>query len=409
MPNRIKVLIIIISTVAILLVACANHPAYYHEADAYVMATYTHTPTPTYTPLSPTPSPEPFTDPTPPSKIAILTHSSFQPNTWVDELTGLHGITNIIIHTHPRHDSPPAAAENIVNQIAANPDIRMLIVNPVTSDTDYKISMLCQQRDDIFIIYIGYNPAWPTPTNAHLVLEMDILATADNFVRTAKYMGASTLAYFYDSASAWEQVGNDFIQVEYVESDKHILMREVSQEVGLNFVEVDIDGAMQCGSSTAMFMHDTLPPLVENYGPGIVFHGLCNERLLWSLNMGAIYIPMYPSWFATTPEHIAHELSITATCNVELVGQVKTALAERVGPGRVASFPMPPGLLMPLAAAEYGAMWIHGDVAYEGVELDVLQRIMARIIAQHIGDEHDVRLEASHGNHVLVEIGYLVY
>ena len=229
---------------------------------------------------------------------------------------------------------------------------------------------------------------------------------------------AMTLVYFYDSSISWVWGCDDFIQEEYVKSDLHHMMRELSEEIGLSFIAVDIGGAMQCGSSINQFMWETLPPLIEEHRTDIVFFGLCNERTFWSWReLGFIYLPTYASWFEPTPLDFAFELSlryfpfssIDGTHDIAyLVDEIRAALEERNQQGRIASWPMSTRMLFPLAAAEYGVRWMQGEVPQEGIDIHILEQIMIDIIAGHTGLQHGATLTALAENGVVYENYILV-
>jgi len=372
-----------------------------------------------------------------PSKIAIITlESSLTFNYhvadgWIAELARRHGEENLIIYSWPvrRHNFTPYETFDMINEIAANPEIGVLIINPAWSGTDHIVSILREQRDDIFVVYIDYTThetghpqlhdnTLSYATNVNLILEFDRNKQVRSFPAQARELGATTLVYFYDTMIWYFEE-----YVEWEESYWHGVIREKSAEAGLLFVEYDVYGAIQCGSSYSMFLGETIPLLIEAHGTDIVFFGVDNERLFWFWqNTGFIYLPMYPNWMGVTPEHIAWMLPVVDSDTREdadylpcLIEMVRVTLEEKNMLGRIASFAIETSLLFPIAAAEYGVKWMNGEVPREGIDLCVLEQIMSEIIAEYTGTQLGVTLNAFaedglvYENYILVFPDYLVY
>jgi len=323
-----------------------------------------------------------------------------------------------------------AADETIalIEAIASNPEIKMLIINPAWHETDHIVSTLRQTRDDIFIVYLGYsfhdNALAHATTNANLILDVNVDGMNRAFPAQTLELGARTLVYFYDTSIMWTWGEEDLYgSNEYEESYWHIFMRGKSAEIGLQFVEVNIGGAIQCGSSYAMFMHETIPPLIEELGEDIVLFGLDNERVFWTWRAhGFIYLPMQPAWFDLTPIDLAWEMQLfESSTNLaadmpQLIDEIRKELDERGLLGRIAAAPMPIHKLLHFAAVEYGIMWVQGEVPEEGIDMNVLEQIIVELIAEYTGQTyHGVTLTTlaengmTYENYILVMTDYLIY
>jgi hypothetical protein len=355
---------------------------------------------------------EPASEPSGP--IAIITDEwmASRVNPWGSDLwfTELVGRYSPIIYTWPSHHNFTAQATSMINEIARNPEIRVLVVNSAWHETSGFMGILREQREDIFIIYID-RPG----LHAHLFLELNELEMARNFAIKAWELGAQTLVYFYDSSPTWIWTADEIIKGEHEETDRQILLREKSEELGLSFIEFDIEGAIQCGSSYAAFMGEALPPLIEKYGPNLVLFGLDNERVWWSWSENFIYLPVLPSWHEFCPISLAFELRIIEGFrgdmphNSQLIEEIRAALDARGLRGRVATLPISTQILFSVAAAEYGLKWANGEVPKEGIDLYVLEQIMTGLIAEYTGFEHDINLTAHAKNHILISLDYFVY
>jgi hypothetical protein len=340
-----------------------------------------------------------------------------------------HNAENIILYTWGDWREREENIATIFNLIADNGDIEVLIISPdiLGVNTNDYVRILRERRDDIFIFYGGFGYAhfpfeniYPADTfsdavsNANLILEVNIYEIARNFPARAQEMGAETLIYFY-LGSDWCSETRDYVPTE--ESYLHRMLRELCEEIGLRFVEIDTNHEIQCGSSYGSYMSETIPPLLEEYGNNIVLLGLCNERIFWSWR-DFIYMPIYSQWFEPSPWDIAYNMffPVETNDNALLIEDIRNALDERNTRGRLASWPMSMQFLFPLAAAEYGLLWANGEVPHEGIDMPVLRQIMVNILAEHTGiEQHGISLSTltidgeTFENYILVLPDYLIY
>jgi len=378
-----------------------------------------------------------------PGKIAIITNqlqtssNPAQACNWITKLLERHGSDNVLVYTWPRRHRNSTARETIalIETIANNPEIRVLIISPAWQGTDYIVSILRETREDIFVIYLEYNitdqeqQSEDSPfqyntlayasANANLILDLDVDAMTRALPEKAWALGARTLVFFYDSYR-WE-----WDEEEFEEAYWHRFMREKSGEIGLTFVEVDINGEIQCGSSFAMFMAEVIPPLIEAHGTDTVLFGLDNERVFWDwLQHSFIYIPMPHNWFEPDPINLATGLQISEfsahfTDDMpdipHLIDEIRQELDERGLLGRIVSVPISSNLLVSLAATEYSIKWIHQEVPNEGIDTNALEQIMIGIIEEYTGiTNHGVTLTGFnqghiYENYILVTLDWFTY
>jgi len=460
--KKVIIRFIVIFPIILILAACKSQPVSYSETNDYVLTEDYRTEAEANQNNKPNEDKKTVTIPSPimpavvtprpartlgeyaklPGKIAIITdedlalESPYLRSYWVIELVERYGPKNVIIYTWSWRNNNYTATRPvaIINEIAKNLDIKVLIINPAIYWTDYIVSILREQRNDIFISYIEYeyrtdeavddnqhfrsNTLSDAASNANLILDFNVHEVARIFPEKARELGAKTLVYFYNSYSLEENV-------KYEESYQHRMMREKCAEIGLLFVEIDINGAIQCGSSYNDFMNETIPPLVEKYGVDIVLFNLDNERVFWSwMNFGFIYLPMYSSYFEPHPIDIARELSIIdySVYSIEdiynishLIEEIKETLEERNMIERTASWPISAHLLFPIAAVEYGIRWMYGEVPEESIDNHVLEQIMVDLITEYTGLQNGVTLTAleendvAYENYILVLLDYLIY
>ncbi|MCL2373321.1 MAG: DUF3798 domain-containing protein [Defluviitaleaceae bacterium] len=340
--------------------------------------------------------------PTLPGKIAVITTERIHDgDNWIIELTERHGPENILVYTWPPYGQL-TAMDNVIDAIATNPAIGVLIISPAQHQTDRILAEIRQRRGDIFIIHQGCQ-------DTNLFIEFDMHRQAAGLPATAQQLGASTLAFFYDSLFPADE-----------EFTTKRIMHNASAEIGLNFVEIDIYGYIQCGSSHHMFMQDNLPPLIERHGRDIVFVGLGNERLFWDWrDSNVIYLPLAGSqWFEPTLVDLAYELHIIDEDSRPadgvydipyVIDAIRQTLEYRGQLGRIATLPMPQNLLFHLAAAEYAIAWMNRDAPRVGVDEYLLAEIIVGLIEEFAGiPQHAVEVTAD-GGRMLVWVDYFVF
>jgi len=345
------------------------------------------------------------TSPTP-SRVAVLT----LPMGW-----GGHGCSSYIagwlqdkhgsdmIFHDTRWVGSRAAMAQTAEDIIQDMNIGVVVVSPAERGTNYFISKIREQRDDIFIIYIGYDsygyhdPPYISQTfseaahMADLILNIDMMEMYRRLPAQAQKLGAETLVFLYiepDDDSQW------VVDTSYEKN----LMRAASGEIGLQFIELSRSPwAIGCGSSYNSYLWDYVFPLIAEYGNNTTFIGLGGHRMFAMLaHSGAIYLPSYAQ---SSPSNIMNGMLLYGVHgglnfderpinNLELVIQeIRKTLAGKDMLGRVSSWPISASTLLTYAAVEYGFKWMNGEVLYDGIDSEILQQIMENIISTYTGEE----------------------
>jgi len=328
------------------------------------------------------------------------------------------------------------AAEEIIN----DPEIKVIIINSAPRGVNYFISKIREQRSDIFIVYIEYDSDnycdYPyislnfseSVGMADLILNIDMLEMYRSLPVQAQALGAETLVFFYidgwDDNSYW--TGRSYFY------DERAIMREMSDEIGLCFVEVARSPeCIGCNSDFFMYLQYNVPRLIENYGRDIAFLGLRGARVFTtSAREGVIYLSSYRQ---SSPARLARDMreymlipsSLLGVGNetlsdknnlTSIIEELRNALDEHGMQGRVSTWPVSASTLLTYAAVEYGIMWMNGDVPQYGVDMEILQRIMAGFIAEYSG-EYGLGVHLSqrtrdgnvYENYVLVFMDFMTY
>jgi len=376
-----------------------------------------------------------------PGRIAIFTESwgwggfggEYFSAKWLVDKHGAQNIFHNSRWTGSRH-SLELTAQSVIN----DPEIRVVIINSAKRGVNYFVSLIREQRNDIFIIYIEYDSYgycdYPYISQtfsqgvamADLILNVDMDAMYTAFPMQAQKLGAETIVFFAVEPGPCYCCG-DFFFDDFDYEERNI-MRVKSEQLGLNFVEAfRCHGAIGCMSDTARYMSENIPKWINKYGRNIAFAGLCDERLLWDFrNTGVVYpssLTMIPS-----PQFIALGLFIPSFLAMErelsmdisnlpfIIAETRKALAERDMLGRISTWPVHASALLTYAAVEYGIRWMNGEVPSTDIDLAVLEQIMVNFIAAYSGEEGlGVRLtQRSHDgntypNYILFFMDFMIY
>lgn len=370
-----------------------------------------------------------FQKPELPGKIAIITDEWNWNGSYTSavSLVEKYGAENVIHLTWSGwRDSEMLS---FVELIAQDPEIKVLIINPACFETDQIVSLLREQRKDIFIIYVEYailidsDDFTNSVSMANLILNANMHEVNRTIPMQAQKLGTETIISFSIDPNSYSYPYGFYDSLE-----EYHMMRAISEEIGLNFVEVFRgEYEIQCGSSLSGYIERTLPGLIEKYGNDIVLVGLCSERLLWySLSQGLIY----PSsqTFLPSPYFIAQNLSIPALIEMEreeffrkdnlafIIGETRKELEERNLLGRISTWPVSTCYMFAYVAVKYSIMWMNNEVPQEGIDIEVIEQIMVDFIAESTGEyEWGVGLvPLSHNsivypNYLLVFLDFMTY
>jgi len=353
-----------------------------------------------------------------PGRIVIITESRWGANQEYIAATGLaaeHGADKIVHINAPELFGRNSLqyAVTIAEKIIRDNEVRVLTVNPTGNGADHLVSLVRQQRSDIFVVYIEDRHSELNDASiADLILGINMPELNAAFPAQAQKLGAEAIIFFAID-DCWDGICC---------SIPRNIMRPKAEALGLNFVEVlRCRYTIGCGSSLAMYMAETMPVVIEKYGQNIVFAGLCDERFLWSFPGNSTIYPtsliMPPS-----PHFIAQGLFVPSLREMELekffdknntafiIAETRNFLEERNLLGRISTWPVSVNTMLTNAAVEYGIKWMNGEVPQNGIELAVLQQIMMDFIATYSGEDGlGVTLTRHSQNHILVFMDFMTY
>ena len=312
-------------------------------------------------------------------KIAIVTNTLSQNEEEyrsAQEMVARYGKDQIIHELWP--DNFMAEQEQmvtIVAKIAADPEVKALIINQAVPGTNAAIDKLLESRDDMFIVYSTPQENPPdVATRADLILMPDELKMGDNIPVQAQKLGAKTLVH-YSFPRHMAQV---------LLSARRELMRAKCEEIGLEFVDATAPDPTgdQGVTGAQLFILEDIPKKVQQYGKDTAFFSTnCSMQvplIQAAVETGAIYPqPCCPSPYHGFPTALGIESGDYSGNSLQNVIDETTRILEEKGVlGRFSTWPVPVAMMNTIASAEYAVKWMNGEVGDE-LDMEVLEQCMA--------------------------------
>lgn len=298
-----------------------------------------------------------------------------------------------------------------VSKLAADPEIKAVIINQAVPGTNAAIDKLLESRDDMLIIYgtPQENPE-DVAARADIILQPNELDMGPAMVEQAQKMGAKTFVH-YSFPRHMAQV---------LLSSRRELIKEKCAELGIEFVDATApDPTGDSGVSGAQqFILEDVPKMVAQYGKDTAFFSTnCAMQvplIKACVSEGAIYPqPCCPSPYHGYPAAlglVSEEDSAVEKMNIEdIVAQTTKALDEAGVLGRFSTWPVPVSMMITVAGTEYAFDWMAGNTNGK-LDLDALKVKMdeyAGLDCQMSPYTDDAG--TSYDNYQLIMMDYLTY
>jgi hypothetical protein len=316
---------------------------------------------------------------------------------------------------------------SIMQELAADPELRAVIINQAVINTNAAVDALLAVRDDVFVVYASAaeDPA-DVAMRANLLLDVNNPAIGSVFVSQAAAMGAETIAHY----SFPRHMGVPLLAL------RRDNMRAAAESYGINFVELVAPDPMGDGGVAATQLHITqdLPRQVDALGQNTVFFGtncgMMPPMIAQVLATGAMFVqPCCPSpyhgypgalgleAFVPTGEYDEDGEPILALMPLpELLEATSAAIAAQDMTGRIAGWAIPAAMMWTTIGFYYAVEWINGNVPQEFgvIDISVLDRL-AREYGASLGLTAGANLEPlvldgrTFDHFILGTIDYIVY
>jgi len=298
------------------------------------------------------------------AKIGIMTGTVSQNEEEyraAEEMIAKYGKDNVLHVTYPERfmDEQETTISQIVS-LAADPDVKAIIVCQAVPGTAAGINKVKELRDDIaFICGTVHEEVYMMARTADVLFEIDQPGRGTTIIEKAKAMGAKTFVHIsFPRHMAMQLLAT-----------RRATMEEKCKELGLDFVFVNApDPTGEGGVAGAqMFVLEDTPRQVEKYGKDTAFFstncGMQDPLIKSVMRTGAIYPEQCcPSPYHALPNALGISVPPDKAGNVPFMLE---AIAEKVHEGgmdgRIATWTAPIAMSFIRAGSAYGMAFANGE------------------------------------------------
>jgi len=353
-------------------------------------------------------------------KIAIITNTVSQNEEEfrsAEQLVAKYGANKIVHVTWP--DNFMAEQEQMVTtvaRLAADREIRALIINQAVPGTNPAVDRLLETRNDIFIVYC--NPQENPPDvsrRANLILNTNDLARGPAIARQAQSQGARVFVHY----SFPRHMSNVLL------AGRRDAIRETCQQLGVQFVDATAPDPTGDGGlpATQQFILEDVPRMIARYGDNTAFFATNCGMQIPLISRVVEGHAIYPEPCCPSPTHgfpsalgIETEPGQTDVINY-MIRETRRIAAANNMTGRLSTWPAPASMTWTNAGAEYAIRWIRGEVPRTGIDESVLAQCVSNYIREFTGTNVTANManytDASSGvtypNYKLLIMGHLVF
>jgi len=348
-------------------------------------------------------------------KIAVITDAASANKDdfhSADHLLVKYGAKKIIRATWPENFiSEKEQMIKTVTTLAADPEIKALILNQAVDGSNATVDKLRETRDDLFIVYCNTNEdpsASAFRANLHLML--NDIGMGEAIVKQARKQGAKAFVHYsFERHMSKKKLSN-----------RRDMIQKTCASEGLKFIDVTgLDPTGETGLAAAQqFIRESVPKLVAEYGEDTAFF-CTNCHLQISLIMAvvdchAIYPqPCCPSPYHGFPEALGIETEDAYNDLNRIISEACRIAEEKNMTDRLSTWPVSSTMMFSNAGAEYAIKWIKGEVPRTSIDNRALLECMNNYITEVVGEESNVYMTSysengiTYNNIKLVLMGYL--
>ena len=340
-----------------------------------------------------------------PGKIALITDTaniSFEDYHSADMLIARYGADKIIHVTWPEFlEDEYAQANNIIAPLAADKEIRVLIINEAIKGCNAAIDKLKEARDDIFIVYFLLHESYvDAGSRANLVIHPDQIKMGQEMVKQAKKQGAKVFVHYSFPRHR---------SVAILASQQELIKKTCITE-GIRFMEATVlDPREENGINAAIqYIQDDVPKQVAKYGEDTAFY--CTNCTLQAplikavVDCRAIYPqPCCPSIYHGFPEALGIVMGKGLIDLNSLIAEASNIAKSKNMTDRLSTWPVSPPMMSTSACAEYAIKWINGEAPKTGIDNRILEDCMNSYIVEVVGEESSIFIDSYSENGVIYD------
>jgi hypothetical protein len=352
-----------------------------------------------------------------PGKIAIVSSDVSQNEEEfraAEQVQKKYGADKVTIVTWPANFmAEQEQMVTIVQRLAADKDLKALIINQAVPGTNPAVDKLLETRKDIFIVYATPQENPPdVARRANLILMPDELAMGPSMVKQAQNLGAKVFVHY----SFPRHMSQPLL------SGRRDLIRQNCASMGLQFVDATSpDPTSDAGvTGSQQFILEDVPRLIARYGKDTAFFSTnCSQQIPLIkavVDAGGIYPqPCCPSPYHGFPSALGIGSGEGLPDINWMIAETRKILASKNEIGRVSTWPVPASMTWTNTGAEYAIKWIKGEVPKTGIDNKALADVMAAYIKEFTGSAVDATITAydeggqKFDNFKMILIGYLTY
>jgi len=352
-------------------------------------------------------------------KIAIVTNDVSQNEEEfrsAEYLVAKYGADKVVHVTWPTNFM--AEQEQMVTtvaRLAADMEIKAVIVNQAVPGTNPAIDRLLETREDIFIVYCSPQENPPDVSRrANLILNTDDLARGPAIAKQAHAQGAKVMVHY----SFPRHMSNVLL------AGRRDSIRAECEALGIQFVDATApDPTGDAGvPGTQQFILEDVPRMVARYGEDTAFFATNCAMQIPLIRRVVDGRAIYPEPCCPSPTHgFPSALGIDAagrgTDIPYMVTEITSAIAEQGMQGRLSTWPAPASMTWTVAGAEYAMKWIKGEVSKEGIDEAVLRQVISEYIMDITGADVGANISnftdratgTTYDNYKLVLMEHLIF
>jgi len=284
----------------------------------------------------------------------------------------------------------------VLQQLAADPEIRAIIINRAVTNTNAAVDRFFAARDDVYIIYCTPSENPPDASaRANLIISTDELGMGETMVTHAKDLGAEVFVHYSFPRHMSEPIL----------AERRDLLRETCEREGIQFMDMTAPDPMSDAgvSGARQFILEDVPRQVAEYGKNTAFFSTdCNiqDSLITSVvDQGAIYprpcclspyhgfpTALGVQYLAPTGEYGADGNEIMQFRDLgEVIDETRNTLTDRGMAGRISNWPVSASVMWTDICTEYAVKWINAEVRMSGVDYDAFGALCEEYISEVTG------------------------
>jgi len=350
-----------------------------------------------------------------PGKIALITDTaniSFEDYHSADMLIARYGADKIIHVTWPeRLADEHEQVINIVNSLAADKEIRVLIINEAIKGCNAAVDKLKETRNDIFIVYLLlHEPYVDAGSRANLVLHPNQIKMGQEMVKQAKKQGAKVFVHY--SFPRHRSMA--------ILASQQELVKKTCITEGIRFVDATVlDPREENGINAAsQYILEDVQRLAAKYGEDTAFY--CTNCTLQAplikavVDCHAIYPqPCCPSIYHGFPEALGIDMGKGLINLSSFIDEAGSIARSKNMTDRLSTWPVSPPMMSTSASAEYAIKWINGEAPKTGIDSRILADCMNSYIVEVVGEESSIFMDSysengvKYDNIILMLMSYL--